>query len=312
MNARSWPFRHLGLKVLSVGLAVLLWMVVAGEETVERGLRVPLELQQFPAGLELQGEAPSLVDVRVRGASGDAQPRRPGRHRRGARPAHGASGRRLFQLTPEQVRVPFGVQVVQVTPPSVALVFENSATRQVPVVPAVEGEPAPGYVVGKMTVEPQTVEVIGPESAVERVTEALTEPVSVAGARAGGHRDGHRRLARSVASAEDAAAGDRDGADRAGAASSGCCATARCTSATSARALDAQALPAQVGRRAARQPRGARPRRAATTSIAYRRSCRPWPGRVHADGARRRVRATRASPASIPRPCRCELPVAKH
>ena len=36
--------QHPGLKVLSVGLAVLLWLIVAGEETVERGLRVPLEL----------------------------------------------------------------------------------------------------------------------------------------------------------------------------------------------------------------------------------------------------------------------------
>ena len=89
---------------------------VAGEETVERGLRVPLELQQFPAGLELQGEPPTLVDVRVRGASGTLEPRRAGDivavlDLRGARP-----GRRLFQLTPEQVRVPFGVEVVQVTP----------------------------------------------------------------------------------------------------------------------------------------------------------------------------------------------------
>jgi len=39
------------LKALSVGLALLLWMVVSGEETVERGLRVPLELQQLPPGL---------------------------------------------------------------------------------------------------------------------------------------------------------------------------------------------------------------------------------------------------------------------
>ena len=39
---------HAGLKALSLGLAVLLWIVVAGEENVERGLRVPLELQQFP------------------------------------------------------------------------------------------------------------------------------------------------------------------------------------------------------------------------------------------------------------------------
>src|SRR5439155_13761980 len=92
-------------------------------------------------------------------------------------------GRRLYQVTPEQVRAPFGVEIVQVTPPSIALVFERSASRQVPVVPAVEGVPAPGFTVGKPTSNPKTVEVVGPESAVARVTEALTEPVSVAGAR---------------------------------------------------------------------------------------------------------------------------------
>jgi len=178
-----WPFRHAGLKVLSLGLAVLIWLVVSGEETVERGLRVPLELQQFPAGLELQGEPPTLVEVRVRGASGTLSRLSPGDivavlDLRAARP-----GRRLFQLTPDQVRTPFGVQVVQMTPASIAVEFENSATRQVPVVPAVEGNPAPGYVVDKVTADPKTVEVMGPESSVERVTEALTEPVSVAGAR---------------------------------------------------------------------------------------------------------------------------------
>ena len=178
-----WPFRHVGLKLFSVGLALLLWMAVSGEETVERGLRVSLELQQFPAGLEIQGEPPSTVDVRVRGASGTV-----GRVSAADIVAvldlHAARvGRRLFHLTPEQMRAPFGVEVVQITPPTVALVFENSATRQVPVVPAVEGKAAPGYVVGKVAVDPETVEIVGPESAIERASEALTEPVSVAGAR---------------------------------------------------------------------------------------------------------------------------------
>jgi YbbR domain-containing protein len=177
-----WPFRHLGLKVLSFGLAVMLWVVIAGEETVERGLRVPLELQQFPAGLELEAEAPSLVDVRVRGASGTLSRMGPGDIVAVLDLRTARAGQRLYQLTPEQVRVPFGVQVVQVTPPSVALVFEQSASKQVPVIPAVEGNPAPGFVIGKPSAEPPTVEVIGPESAVERVTEALTEPVLVAGA----------------------------------------------------------------------------------------------------------------------------------
>src|SRR5712671_6105960 len=118
-----WPFRHVGLKLMSVGLAVLLWMTVSGEETVERGLRAPLELQQIPAALEIQGEAPSTVDVRVRGTSGVLS-------RVGAGDIiavidlHAVrAGNRLFALTPEQVRSPIGVDVVQVTPSTIALQF---------------------------------------------------------------------------------------------------------------------------------------------------------------------------------------------
>jgi YbbR domain-containing protein len=179
----GWVFGHLGLKALSLGLAVLLWMVVAGEEIVERGLRVPLELQQMPAGLEVLGDIPTTVDVRVRGGSGALSRVGAGDvvavlDLRSAR-----AGRRLFPLTPDQVRVPFGVEVVQLTPSAVAVAFEPSASRDVPVVPAVDGRPAAGYVVGPLIADPPTVEVIGPESAVRRATEVLTEPVPVTGAR---------------------------------------------------------------------------------------------------------------------------------
>jgi YbbR domain-containing protein len=170
------------LKLLSVALGVLLWMVIAGDETVELGLRVPLELQQFPVGLELLGDVPTTADIRVRGASGTLSRLAPGDvvavvDLGGARP-----GERLFHLTPEQVRAPFGVEVVQVSPATVAVVFERAATRTVPIKPAVEGKPAAGYVVGKITADPATADIIGPESVVARVTQALTEPVSVAGA----------------------------------------------------------------------------------------------------------------------------------
>jgi YbbR domain-containing protein len=178
----NWLFGNIWLKLLSLSLALMLWMVVSGEETVERGLRVPLELTQVPAGLELLGDVPATVDVRVRGASGALS-------RVGAGDVvavldlHTAqSGRRLFPLTPEQVRVPFGVEIMQVLPSAVTMAFEASASREVPIVPAVDGRPAPGYVVGPMTAEPRLVEIIGPESAVKRATEVVTEPVSVAGA----------------------------------------------------------------------------------------------------------------------------------
>ena len=179
---RLWPFRNLGLKFLSLGIGALLWISVSGEEVVERGLRAPLELQQFPQGLEIQGEAPSTVDVRVRGTSGALSRVGAGDivavlDLRAVRP-----GNRMFAMTPEQVRSPFGVEVVQVTPSTIVLALEKSLTRSVPIVPSVEGSPAPGYVVtGKAIVTPDHVDIVGPETAVRRATEAVTETISVEG-----------------------------------------------------------------------------------------------------------------------------------
>ena len=66
---RYHPFRHLGLKALAVLLASVLWFTVAGEHIVERSLRVPLEFRNIPDAMEIVGNAPDSVDVRVRGAS---------------------------------------------------------------------------------------------------------------------------------------------------------------------------------------------------------------------------------------------------
>jgi YbbR domain-containing protein len=179
----TWLFGNIWLKLLSLGLALLLWMVVSGEETVDRGLRVPLELTQVPAGLEPLGEVPATVDVRVRGASGTLSRVGTGDVVAVLDLHTAQSGRRLFPLTPEQVRVPFGVEIVQVLPSAVTMAFERSASRDLPITAAVDGRPAPGFVVGPLSAEPRVVEVIGPESAVKRATEVVTEPVSVTGAR---------------------------------------------------------------------------------------------------------------------------------
>ena len=41
-------FDNLTLKAVSLGIAVVLWFVIAGEKTSERGLSVPVELQNVP------------------------------------------------------------------------------------------------------------------------------------------------------------------------------------------------------------------------------------------------------------------------
>jgi len=177
------PFRHLGLKVVAIALATLLWLSVAGEHVVERIMRVPLEFRNIPAELEVVGDPPATVDVRLRGSSGllsrlegtevvaviDLATARP--------------GSRLFHIRSDEVRAPYGVEIAQVVPGTLAIELEKSATRIVPIVPPLDGEPAPGYVVGRITSEPSTVEIRGPESRVKRLAEAITEPVSIGGSR---------------------------------------------------------------------------------------------------------------------------------
>jgi len=177
------PFRHLGLKFVSVAIAFLIWLAVAGEHVVERSLRIPLELQNMPERLEIIGDVPpGTVDVRVRGSSGILGQVGPGDlvavvDLLGARP-----GRRLFHLSPDQVRAPFGVEVAQVNPSTLALAFEASGSRVVPIKPAIEGKPAEGFEVASVTVDPPGVEVEGPETALANLEEVITEPISVAGA----------------------------------------------------------------------------------------------------------------------------------
>ena len=175
------PFRHLGLKVLAIALASVLWLTVAGEHVVERSLRVPLAVRNLPTSLEIVGDLPATVDVRVRGSSAQLSRLDPGEvlamvDLTGARP-----GSRLFHLRTDEVRVPYGIDVAQVMPPSLSLSLEKSAQRTVPIVPAIDGDPAPGYVVGRISAEPSTIQIIGPESHVTEVAEATTEPVEIDG-----------------------------------------------------------------------------------------------------------------------------------
>jgi YbbR domain-containing protein len=177
------PFRHLGLKFLSVAVALGLWFTVAGEETVERSLHIPLQLRNYPERLELVENPPASVDVRVRGRSGLLSQLAPGDVLAMLDLSSAKAGRRFFNLSRSQVSAPFGVEVVEVSQGNIPLRFEPSSARRVPVMPIVEGEPAAGYLAGKPKVEPATVEVAGPEGALLRLKEVTTEPVSVAGAR---------------------------------------------------------------------------------------------------------------------------------
>ena len=173
----------LALKGVSLLLAALTWFVIAGEKTSERGLSVPVELQNFPKDLELTGEAVTSVEVRLRASPGII-------HGLGPRDISAlidlqgvAAGERIVHLSPDTIRVPFGVKVVKVTPSILTLNFEHTLEKDVPVRPRLQGRPAPGYEVAEVTSEPARVRITGPRSRVQEIESAFTEPVSLEAAR---------------------------------------------------------------------------------------------------------------------------------
>jgi YbbR domain-containing protein len=173
------PFRHLGLKFLSIALAVAIWLIVGDQRSVERSVRVPLEFHNVPDGLELVANPPDSVEVRLRGPSSALGRLLPGEVVAVLDLQSARAGTRLFHLLADEVRVPYGVQVSQVNPSSMTLAFEQSMTKTVPVLPAVDGDPAEGFRVGRISAAPAVVAVVGPRSHVVDLKSATTEPVIV-------------------------------------------------------------------------------------------------------------------------------------
>jgi YbbR domain-containing protein len=178
------PFRNLGLKLMALLIAGGLWFVVAGEHVVERSMRVPLEFRNIPAGMEIVGDPPATVDVRVRGSSGTISKLQPGEVVVSLDLQTARKGMRLFHIQSDDVERPYGISVAQVQPPTLSLDLQPTASRSVRVAPALEGDPAPGYVVRTVHSDPDRVEIIGPEEYLKQVGEATTEPVNIEGARA--------------------------------------------------------------------------------------------------------------------------------
>src|SRR6187549_4116585 len=110
---RYHPFRYLRLKILALLLASVLWFTVAGEHVVERSLRVPLEFRNIPQALEIVGNAPDSVDVRLRGSSAVLSRLQSGEIVAVLDLSSARAGSRLFPLRSDEVRAPFGVEVAR-------------------------------------------------------------------------------------------------------------------------------------------------------------------------------------------------------
>jgi YbbR domain-containing protein len=169
------------LKLLSLALAVGLWLAVASDPPAEVAVDVPIEFRNIPENLEISSQNVPRAQVRVRGPQRVVRRLQPADIYAEIELSGVKPGERTFDLTARQIHQPKELEVVQVVPSQFQLTFDARLTRQVPVHPRVVGTFAPGYQIGRIVTEPSTITVSGPRKRIEAVDAAITDPVDASG-----------------------------------------------------------------------------------------------------------------------------------
>jgi YbbR domain-containing protein len=180
---RDLVSKNVGWKLLSLAMAVILWVLVASEPELSTFTTVQLEYKNLPEDLEIASEPVPMVSLELRGSSGVLSALSDS----GARPAVILDmstvfpGERTYTIDGGSVKLPRGVRLVRAQPSQVRFSFERRMARPVPVVVRFNGDGANGYLIASKQVQPAMLTVVGPASHVARISAASTDPVDVSG-----------------------------------------------------------------------------------------------------------------------------------
>lgn len=166
MAGINW--RNMALRILSVLLAVLLWIYATNEQNPvnDQILSIQLQRRDPPAGMVVSGSIPSNVSIRVQGPRTRVAALTPADFQ-AVLDLSGLSGG--DHNVPVKVIPPPGIQVTQVSPPRVYVVVESIVEKQVDVSAAFKGSPAKGYTALQPVIQPSKVTLKGPGSKVNAI-----------------------------------------------------------------------------------------------------------------------------------------------
>ncbi len=185
----KWTAANGALKVLSVLLAILLWVMVLGSRSVEITKEVPIEILT-PGELAPANEIPERVSFKLVGPKAflrSVMDRREDPIRinlASARP-----GVITYRFFPDNIRLPIGVKVASITPASVPIKLEAVKRKEVPVRLELRGTLPEGYQLKSSEIVPEMVRIRGAESRIDLVTELVSVPVDLSRVRSSGERE---------------------------------------------------------------------------------------------------------------------------
>jgi YbbR domain-containing protein len=182
---RIWQLftANLGTKLISVAIAVVLWMIVLGSRNVEATKDIPLEVIT-PSDVVPANDIPDHISFRLSGPKAflrtvlDRKEEPIRVNLAGAKP-----GLVTYRFFSDNIRVPIGVKVLTISPTSVLIKLEYLKKRDVPVKLELRGAMPDGFRIARTEVKPDTVRIKGAESRVDGLSELVTTPVDVSNLR---------------------------------------------------------------------------------------------------------------------------------
>ena len=169
------------LKVISLILAIILWVFVKSKSGGEVGLVIPLEFYRVPISLIVTHVSDEAINVRINGSFMQLQ-RLPTREIRAridlsrARP-----GINSFDILPDNFNISKTLDITQISPSSVKVDLDRVMDKIVHVKTEIKGKPARGYRVTKITVDPPYISLQGAQSELAGLKEVFTEEVDISG-----------------------------------------------------------------------------------------------------------------------------------
>jgi len=139
MKLRVMATHNLGLKLLSLIMAVVIWFFVEFGKETEISMEVPVRFENIPPGLVITGAPPSPINIRLKGQRivlMKLRAVRPVAHLDLKGAAEGTTG---FPNMERMINLPEGVRVTRVTPVALevrltktAMERRGTVTRDVP------------------------------------------------------------------------------------------------------------------------------------------------------------------------------------
>lgn len=168
MAQEKW--QNNSIKLLSVLLALILWIYVSNEQNPagEKLLDISLVQTGLTEDLVIADGMPEIVRVRVVGNKTQLANLNPGDLKAVVDLSQGVAG----DITlPVQVSAPPGVRVAQVNPAEVRLSLDSLVEKVLSVTVSLRGSPAPGFTALAPVCRPETVSVYGPGKTVNTISQ---------------------------------------------------------------------------------------------------------------------------------------------